>query len=359
MPMDQADQDAMEALFDANNKRKKIQDIPTFYGNGKDSISGRYLCERIEAAAGVAATHWDGPRKILELGHCLQGSALIWFRAMKQNGRLNWESWEVVKATFLKRYDPTASTRTAVQDLEKLKQKPDEPVGDFYARVAEVFEKMTLTVPEAAKTGTAAELAAFTTDANRDAGKAMAARWSRDHLQWVQQQIFVHGLNDPLRYKVQEAATENLLDCYNAALDQELIYSKERRARVNAMQDEENDELEAEPEDEAHLNAINHFRKRRGLPPRARPAHWNRSNGAASNGGKARASTDISKIKCRYKPCSKFGHFQKDCPMRIRDKAVCVDASGKPWSTQPKVNDIAEDDEVKISSASLNYLRVV
>ena len=79
MPMDQADQDAMEAMFDANNKRKKIQDIPTFYGSAKDTISGRYLIERIEAAAGVAATAWGPERKILELGHCLQGSALIWF----------------------------------------------------------------------------------------------------------------------------------------------------------------------------------------------------------------------------------------------------------------------------------------
>ena len=70
-------------------------------------------------------------------------------------------------------------------------------------------------------------------------------------------------------------------------------------------------------------------------------------------------STDISKVKCRYKPCSKFGHFQKDCPMRIRDKAVCVDAAGKPWSTQPRVNDIAEGAEDKISSTHLNYLRIV
>ena len=174
---------------------------------------------------------------------------------------MNWENWDVVKATFLKRYDPTASTRTAVQDIEKLKQKTDEPVGDFYARVAEVFEKLSLMVPAAAKTGTDAELAAFTNDANRAAGRTMATRWARDHLQWVQQQIFVHGLTEPLRYKVQEAATDNLLDCYNAALDQELIYSKERRAKVNAMQDNEDDELEVEPEDEAHLNAINHFRK--------------------------------------------------------------------------------------------------
>ena len=47
MPMDQADQDAMEAMFDTNNKRKKIQDIPTFYGSAKDTISGRYLIERV------------------------------------------------------------------------------------------------------------------------------------------------------------------------------------------------------------------------------------------------------------------------------------------------------------------------
>ena len=357
--MDAQAQADMQALLDTNNKRKKIQDIPAYFGNGKDAISGRYLIERIDAAATVTQVHWDDARCILEMGHCLQGPALIWFRTMKSLGRLNWGNWAIVKAEFLKRYDPTAATRTAVQDLEKLKQKPDEPVGDFFARVGEVFEKISLTTPDTAVNYTAAELATLADAANRDASKIITKRIARDHVQWIQQQIFVHGLTEPLRFKVQEAAKDNLLDCYHAALDQELIYAKEKRSKVNALQDDEDDELEAEPEDEAHLNAINHFRKRRGLPPRARPAHWNRSQGATSNGGKARVSTDLSKVKCRYKPCSKFGHFQKDCPMRIRDKAVCVDASGKPWSTQPRVNDITEDNEVKISSTSLNYLRVV
>ena len=358
--MDNQAQQDMQNLLDLNNKRKKIQDIPVYYGNGKDNITGRYLLERIDAAAVVTATAWDDARRILELKHCLQGPALIWFRAMDNSGhRLNWTNWVTVKAEFLKRYDPTAANRTAVQDLEKLKQKPDEPVGDFYARVDEVFEKLSMTTPDAAKTLTAEELTTFTTDANRNAAREVVKRTAKDHVQWVQQQIFIHGLVEPLRFKVQEAAKDNLVDCYHAALDQELIYAKDKRAKVNAMQADEDDELEIEPEDEAHLNAINHFRKRKGLPPRARPAHWNRGQGASSNGGKARVGTDISKIKCRYKPCSKFGHFQKDCPMRIRDKAVCVDAAGKPWSTQPRVNDITEDNEVKISSTSLNYLRVV
>ena len=360
--MDAQAQADMQALLDTNNKRKKIQDIPTYYGNGKDTITGRYLVERIDSAAVVTPNAaWNDARRILELGHCLQGPALCWFRAMKNNGRLNWETWNVVKETFLKRYDPTASTRTAVQDLEKLKQRPDELVGDFYTRVDEVFEKLNLTMPDTAKEPTAEELAVFTTQANKDQSKVVVKRCTRDAVQWVQQQVFIHGLTEPLRFRVQEAATDNLLDCYNTALDQELIYSKEKRsAKINAVQDveDESDMLEAEPEDEAHLNAINHFRQRRGLPPRARPAHWGRSAGS-SNAGRARGPVDLSKIKCRYKPCSKFGHFQKDCPMRIKDKAVCVDASGKPWNSQPKVNEITEGAEAKISSAHLNYLRVV
>ena len=354
--MDAAAQNDMQNLLDTNNKRKKIQDIPVYFGNGKDAISGRYLIERIDAAAVVTQVHWDDERCILEMGHCLQGPALVWFRTMKNLGNLDWTVWATVKAEFLKRYDPTAATRAAVQDLEKLKQRTEEPVGDFFARVGEVFEKISMTTPDAAKTYTAAEEATLADAAARNASKVISKRIARDHVQWIQQQVFMHGLTEPLRFKVQEAAKDNLIDCYHAALDQELIYAKERRSKVNAIQDDD-EGLEDEPEDEAHLNAINFIRRKKGLPQRARPAHWSKPNG--SNGGKARAPADLSKIKCRYKPCSKFGHFQKDCPMRIRDKAVCVDASGKPWSTQPKVNDIAEDDEVKISSTSLNYLRVV
>ena len=355
MPMDQADQDAMEAMFDANNKRKKIQDIPTFYGSAKDTISGRYLIERIEAAAGVAATVWGPERKILELGHCLQGSALIWFRAVKNNGRLNWEDWDVVKTAFLKRYDPTASTRTAVHDLEKLKQKPEEPVGDFYARVDEVFEKLILTTPDAAKTGTAAEINAIA-DASRDAARTMAKRMCRDSVQWIQQQVFVHGLTEPLRFKVQEVAAENLLDCYNAALDQELIYSREKRtARVNVLADEDDFDVEAEPTDEDHLNMINYNRGRRGLPPRPRPAFFRRpasGNGNSSNGAKL----DKKDMRCRYKPCGKPGHLQTKCRMRIAAGAPCVDAQGNPWRTQPKGNDL---EAKQTATASLNTYRVL
>ena len=106
--MDAAAQNDMQALLDQYNKQKKIQDIPVYFGHGKDTIMGRYLLERFDAAA-------------------------------------------------------------VVQDLEKLKQKPDEPVEDFYARVDQVFEKLSMTTPDTAKTGTVAELAAFSTDAGRAA----------------------------------------------------------------------------------------------------------------------------------------------------------------------------------------------
>lgn len=72
----------------------------------------------------------------------------------------------------------------------------------------------------------------------------------------------------PLRCKVQEAAKDNLLYCYNAPLDQELIYAREKRTRVNVIADEDDAyNVEAEPEDEDHLSMINYQLGRRGLLP--------------------------------------------------------------------------------------------
>ena len=52
---------------------------------------------------------------------------------------------------------------------------------------------------------------------------------------------------------------ENLLDCYDAALDQELIYAKEKRNCINVLANKDNNfNVEAKPNNKDHLNMINY-----------------------------------------------------------------------------------------------------
>ena len=44
--------------------------------------------------------------------------------------------------------------------------------------------------------------------------------------------------------------------------------------------------------------------------------------------------------ECRY--CKKKGHLQKDCFSRKRDQAPMVDANGKPYQQNNRVNNVAD-----------------
>jgi hypothetical protein len=48
-------------------------------------------------------------------------------------------------------------------------------------------------------------------------------------------------------------------------------------------------------------------------------------------------------VTCRY--CNIRGHFQKDCRRRLRDGKPQVDAQGKPYIHENKVNPLKEDEE--------------
>ena len=355
--------EAMQGIFDENNKRRKIQDIPAYYGNAKDKITGRQFIEKIEAAATVALPEWNDARKLIEIEHCLQGLALKWFVANKHT-RPNFNAWATVKAAFLVKYDPEATTTSMGVTLTQLYCRADEKVSDFYARVDENFHTLIELLPTRCKTYTeAADATAWaalaTAEARTAANEALPGKL-REGFQWLQMSMFIHGLPHRIRKEVQRQDPTNLIDAHDYAHTAELRDKKESQ-RINALEEDDDDVAEEELEDEEHLNAINFYRKRKGLPPRPRPAHWAKPQAAANPaGGLARkAPFDLANVKCRYKPCGQKGHMQRDCPKRLRDKAPCVDKDGKPYTSQlrGKVNDVTEEEDVKIASAHLNGLR--
>ena len=352
--------DQMQNIFDENNKRKKIQDIPLFFGNNKDTLTGRQLIERIENAGRIAATPWNEERKIIELEHCLQDRAAVWFRAAKNASGNDYTRWETVKTHFLGCYDSKATIQTAPLTVEQLVIKPDERVTDFYARMDVGFDLVSKVTPDAIKTlnaGAETDGVRLADEAARIAFvQAMVTRKCKEQIQFMQQLMFTYALPEHIRVKVQEAGHTRLWDAYETALRTEVMYSKKTGAKIHAIEDDtEAGLLDAEPEDEDHLNAINWARKRKGLPLRPRPAHFRRGpvfTPAASRG--AKPATDLSKMTCRY--CKQPGHMQPKCQARIKAGAPCVDHLGRPWKNQPKINDLLED-QPQVSSATLNSMR--
>lgn len=355
--------EAMQGIFDENNKRKKIQDIPLFFGTEKDSLTGRQLIDRIEAAGRVAATPWTGDRMIIELEHCLQDKSAVWFRAAKNASGNDFTVWANVKSEFLKCYDRAATIRTAPLTLEQLVIKPDEKVTDFYARMDVGFDLVNRVTPAEINTvldGAELDGIALADLAARQAHvRALVTRKCKEQIQFLQQLMFTFALPEPIRIKVQEAGHTRLWDAYNTALQTEVLHSKKKSGvKINVVTENDEDEeglAGEEPENEDHLNAINFARKRKGLPPKPRPAHFRRATvftPGASRG--ARPTVDASKMTCRY--CKQTGHMQPTCQARIRAGAPCVDHLGKPWRNQPKINDVQED-IAQVSSAALNSVR--
>ena len=61
-------QDVQNAIA-ANDKTKRLTDMPKFYGNSKDTLTARKFIERLEQAAKIGT--WNNNRRCAEFCHLL------------------------------------------------------------------------------------------------------------------------------------------------------------------------------------------------------------------------------------------------------------------------------------------------
>jgi len=373
-----------EAALDQQGARKKSQSLPYFFGEPtKDgALTGRELIEKIERAATVVNPAWNDARKISELESSFQGKALVWYHGIKFMAIQDFAtSWAVVKDAFLRVYDSATTLDAAPVQIDQLYAKPSECVADYYGRSAQSFRVAMERLPAAVKTLTDAEMAALTAAGHIADAHVAAAREEANTqrtasnlkiFQYFQKMLFINGLPAHLRQEIQVKKPETLQDAYYAALEHEASHKKPAKIaaiQINAVEADEDEDVpfeEQEPEDEAHLNAINLARKKKKMPFKPRPDFWRHGQPANKNGGQARRP---GVMKCRY--CKQPGHLQADCPSRIRDGAPLVDQNGKPWANQnprkKKVHVVQEEEEattgnvntLHVSSAALNSPRVV
>ena len=200
---------------------------------------------------------------------------------------------------------------------------------------------------------------------------------------WIFGLLYTAGIGDEaIRTKVQEQmAAGKPGKAQRIACKLELLMADKGKVKVNAIQEKETapanktttnpdpavNSLEDqdlpsakylmsyEPVDQDDADCINTLSVRRGLPRR----NFRFQNGNRPAGNGRPANVDNKNIVCRYKPCGKTGHMQKDCYKRKKDKAPFVDQNGIPWRTQPANNSMAQTSSHNQEKLALNYFRVL
>ena len=366
----------MEAALETQAARKRLQDLPYFYADSKKDgqLTGRLFIDRIERAAAISNPAWNDARTIREFEASLLHEALLWYNTIRYAGIANFDTqWAVVKEQFLIAYDTVATVDAAAVRMEQMHCKPGEPITRYFARSGQDFHVIAERLPAAEQTMSAADLAEITGAPDAAQRQTVANRLRKQYnmevFRYIQRLMFLNGLPANMRPEIQAKKPATLFDAYKLAVEWEASHQapaatvKVNSKKINAVQtsgQEEEEEVpveDQEPEDEAHLNAINTFRRRKNLPLKSRPDFWKNGKPAGPGG----PNKENGKPKCRY--CKKPGHKQDVCRARIAAGKPLVDQFGVPWKNQnPKVNPVEESDPVNLSSVQaghLNSLRVL
>ena len=322
-----------QALQD-HDRAKRSTDIPLFYGQtGKDTIAARLLIVRITDAGAIAT--WNNDRKLLEFKMCLRDKAVGWFEGLTEDG-VDTNDWDTVKAEFLETYEPKYSAKTTCANFTDLNQKSEESINDYTYRVQMAYKRLTDKKP-ATMAAVRNTIAAGATEAE------VKAEGISDAFKFIKHQLFLAGLKDGIRDKVLEAAKDTFTESVKVAHNLETIQNDHKRLnKINAIRSDMEEEKAKEivwdnlSDDQlAQLAAIRFGRNNRYN----NNGNTNNNRNNQSNNNRPTTLRNPN-TECRY--CKKKGHLQKDCFSRKRDQAPMVDANGKPYQQNNRVNNVAD-----------------
>ena len=179
-----------------------------FFGRkDKDTITARLFIDRIKTAARIA--NWDDARKLSEIYLVLCDRAIIWWNSL-EDASIARDNWNAVKNEFLASYKPRYTAKITCANFTELTQRQGEGVHDYYLRVHNEFFKMFET-----KTADIATLRVVPANIATLAVPVAAAdltKCKREGIQdaekFFKHQLFLAGLNEPIRGKVMEANKE-------------------------------------------------------------------------------------------------------------------------------------------------------
>ena len=326
-----------EALTNHDRVRRST-DIPLFYGKkGKDTVTPQQLIERLEKAAGIAG--WATPkRKTDEFYMCLREGAMSWFNTLDNIIGFDKESWDDVKAEFLKAYSPRFTAKTLCTNFQDLRQKQEQTVQDFYNHVSDVFRDAYRDKP-AHVLITPGVAAADQAEAD---GHRLGGILAMQLL--MMNTVFIGGLREEIRKKVLEAGPTQIQDSVDLARQIEVIVQeKKAKGAVVSSIEKRHEKEESEDDEDEMMEIINAVRARKGKAPyKFRPGQGNA--GGYRPGNKPA-------VQCHY--CKIMGHYQRDCRKRINAGAPLV----KPPIRTSAIKDNDEEKEENSNNGwdSLNY----
>jgi hypothetical protein len=332
-PVAAAPANITQALQD-HDCAKRSRDISLYYGQiGKDTIAARLLIIRINDPGAIA--NWNNDRKLLEFKMCLRDKAVGWFEGLTKD-RVATDNWDTVKAEFLETYEPKYSAKTTCANFTDLTQKLEESINDYTYHVQMAYKRLTDKKP--------ATMAAVRNTITAGATEAeVKAEGISDAFKFIKHQLFLAGLKDGIRDKVLEAAKDTFTESVKVARNLETIQNDHRRlSKINAIKSDMEEDRAKEivwdnlSDDQlAQLSAI-HF----GQNNRYNNNGNNNNNCNKKNNNNRPTQLCNPNTECRY--CKKKGHLQKDCFSRKRDQAPMVDANGKPYQQNNRVNNVAD-----------------
>jgi len=340
-------QQQVQDILARHDRIRKSTDLPLFYGRkDKDTCTARLLMDRFETASRIANWDADQVRKCEEFYLIMRDRALVWWKSLEDvpdfpkdaNGRYN--NWNRVKEEFLAAYAIKYTAKSACTNFQDLVQRSGENVQDFYLRVSEAYQRLRESRPDA--------LFVVRYNVDPPVQEDVKKEGIDDMGRFFLHQLFLAGLKEDIRIKTMEAGHDTVQQSLTTARETEAILNdKTKRSLISALQQEDLDDLESddfenffsqymeqredtelEPWEETYLQKVNALRIQKGKKPfRQGNRRFNRTTG----------------INCRY--CGIKGHFQKDCRRRIRDGKPQVDAQGKPYTQETKVNQVKDEEE--------------
>jgi hypothetical protein len=266
---------------------------------------------------------------------CLRDKAVGWFEGLTEDGVAT-DNWDTVKAEFLETYEPKYSTKTTCANFTNLNQKSEESINDYTYRVQMAYKRLTDKKP-ATMAAVRNTIAAGATEAE------VKAEGISDAFKFIKHQLFLAGLKDGISDKVLEAAKDTFTESVKVARNLETIQNDHKRLnKINAirsdMEEEKAKEIVWDNLSDDQLTQLAAIRFGRNN----RYNNNGNTNNNRNNQSNNNHPTQLRNPNTEYRYCKKKGHLQKDCFSRKRDQAPMVDANGKPYQQNNRVNNVTD-----------------
>ena len=280
-----------DAAAQAANKAQALKEsmkIPFFYGEKKeDSLTIDKFIQRFENAT-ASMGDLGQVEKGKMFGNYLRGAASVTWNMINETKEVNKEVWADVRAHFMKVFKGDSSTESIIKNITELRQTKDESVSIFFYRCLEETTKLLQTTEAPTDDDLGAEFVALT--AAQKTKALDAAR--RAHRNTIAQALFMSFLKDPIKTDLQKRKPATMIQARDMALELETIedkidQKKNAQAKIVALAQQDDAELDGEDLDDATISMINQYRGGRGMQPFRR----NFFRGAHQAGGPHRGGT--------------------------------------------------------------------